>query len=386
MSFDVERLRATEFPWTVHGDAIYLNNASTGPLPCRTTRALAAFTALRAEPYRLTDEDEFATVRRSRELCAQLIGARPSEIALMVNTSYGLNLAARALPLRRGDIVLAPSREFPANVYPWMALERVGVRFECIPCTPDGITDEAALLRAMDQPGVRALTVSWVSFATGLRVDLAAIGRACRERGIFFVVDAIQGLGAATLDVSRLPVDVLACGGQKWLLSPWGTGFVYVRDELVQQLEPSAVGWLAMRGSDDFTRLVDYDFTYRDDARRFEVGTLPYQDFAAFNASLELLLELGPEAVACHVEHVVGDAIEWAASRDDVRLVTPAERPRRAGIVCLAPRDPPAASQRLTRTRISHALREGAIRLSPHCYNTHEEMARALAVLIGEDT
>ncbi|MDQ3811828.1 MAG: aminotransferase class V-fold PLP-dependent enzyme [Chloroflexota bacterium] len=385
MSYDVERLRATEFPWAARGDAIYLNNASTGPLPGRAARAAAAFSALRTEPYRLTDEDEFATLRRSRELCAQLIGSSPAEIALMVNTSYGLNLAARALPLRPGDVILAPDREFPANVYPWMALGRAGVRFERIPCTPDGLPDEAALLRAMDRPGVRAVTTSWVSFSTGFRVDLEALGRACRERGLFLIVDAIQGLGAATLDVGQLSVDLLACGGQKWLLSPWGTGFVYVRDELVRQLEPSAVGWLATQGADDFTRLVDYDFTYRDDARRFEVGTLPYQDFAAFNASLELLLELGPAAVACHVEQIVSDAIAWAACRDDVRLVTPAHRARRAGIVCLAPRDARAASERLERARVVHALREGAIRLSPHCYNTREEMAQAVAVLVGEE-
>lgn len=383
MTYNVHALREREFPWAARGDAIYLNNASSGPLPRRTVEATAAFTALRAEPYRLSDQLQFAMIRRSRELAAQLVGASPGEIALMVNTTYGINVAARALPFRKGDVVLTHDREFPANVYPWMALERSGVRLERIPCV-DGLPDEAALLRAMDRPGVRAVTTSWVSFATGYRADLETIGRACRERGLFFIVDAIQGLGAAQLDVKACHIDLLACGGQKWLLSPWGTGFVYVRDELARELEPSAVGWLAMRASDDFSRLVDYDFTYHDDARRFEVFTLPFQDFAGFNASAELLLELGLEQVEQHVREIVDRAVDWAASRRDVRLVTPSDPARRAGIVSIAPADPVAASARLKEAGVQHSLREGAIRFSPHCYNTCEEMEQALGLLVEE--
>jgi selenocysteine lyase/cysteine desulfurase len=264
-----------------------------------------------------------------------------------------------------------------------MALERrAGVTLQRVPCDAGRLPDEDALLRALDEvPRVRAVTVSWVSFATGYRLDLARIGAACRERGVYFVVDAMQGVGPRVLDVARCNVDVLACGGQKWLMSPWGTGFVYVRDELVAKLEPSAVGWMSVRGSDDFARLVDYDFTYRDDARRFEVITLPFQEFAGLNASLELLLELGREAVEAHVTGLADRIVRWAESRSDVRLVTPADPARRAGIVSLAPRDPAAASARLTSAGVSHSLREGAIRLSPHCYNTEAEVDAALATL-----
>ncbi|MEP6692956.1 MAG: aminotransferase class V-fold PLP-dependent enzyme, partial [Gemmatimonadaceae bacterium] len=263
---------------------------------------------------------------------ARLINAKVEEVALMVNTTYGINLAARALGLRAGDVVVAPAREFPANVYPWMALEKDGVTFEMIPALGD-LVDEAALLRALDRPNVRVLAVSWVSFATGYRVDLATLGRACRERGIYFVVDAIQGLGPLTLDVRDVPIDILACGAQKWLLSPWGTGFVYVRDELVRALEPHDVGWMAMKASEDFTKLLDYDFTYFDDARRFEVVTLPFQDIAGFVASLELLHELGPRDIESHVTRLVTMAVEWALSRSDVCLVTPREHAKRGGIV-----------------------------------------------------
>ena len=385
MGYDVDSLRRVEFPWAPAGESVYLNNASTGPLPRRTTAALDGFTRLRAEPFRMTDAVQFGTLERARELTARLVGASPREIALMVNTSYGINLAARALPLAAGDVVLGFDREFPANVYPWMALQRrAGVELRLLPCNQGRLPDEEALLREIERdPRVKAVSVSWVSFATGYRVDLERIGAACRERGIYFVVDAIQGLGAATLDLARSHVDVLACGAQKWLLSPWGTGFVYVREELLSRLEPSAVGWMSVRGSDDFARLVDYDLTYRDDARRFEVITLPFQDFAGYNASLELLLELGPAAVEAHVAGLAGRIVRWAEARREVTLVTPPDAARRAGIVSVAPPDPAAASARLTAAGVSHSLREGAVRLSPHCYNTEAEVDAALAVLEG---
>jgi len=382
-AYDVAALRDAEFPFTQRGDTIYLNNASTGPLPARTVAAVEAFTRRRAEPWRITDPQIFEIMRRARELSASLVGAKAGEIALMPNTSYGINLAARALPLGAGDVVLSFDREFPANVYPWMALGGQGTRFEQL-ATVDGHPDEAALERAIvERPEVRAVAVSWVQFATGYRVDLARLGALCRAHGKFFVVDAIQGVGAQSLDVRACNVDLLACGAQKWLLSPWGSGFAYVRRELIEALQPSAVGWMAVRGADDFTRLTDYDYTLRHDARRFEVLTLDYQAIVGMIASLELLHELGPSNVVAHVEHLADRIVTWAESRDDVRLVTPADRAHRAGIVSLAPRDPAAASARLKEAGVIHSLREGAIRLAPHGYNTDDEIDRALAALGG---
>ena len=131
----------------------------------------------------------------------------------------------------------------------------------------------------------------------------------------------------------------------------------------------------------DFSRLVDYDYTLRDDARRFEVLTLPFHDMAGMIASLELLHELGPDAVTAHVRRLTDRVVDWALGRDDVRLVTPADPAKRAGIVCLEPRDAAGASARLRAAGVIHSLREGAIRLAPHCYNTVDEIDRALAVL-----
>lgn len=378
---DVDALRAREFPWAETGDAIFLNAASTGPLPRRCIDAVTRWTRLRATPHELSDETLFSTLARSRALIAQLVGASPAEIALAVNTGYGINVAARALPLKAGDVVLTPDLEFPANIYPWWAAANArGLEYRRIPLT-DGVLDNDALLSAMDDARVKCVSVSWLDSGNGARVDLARIGAACRERGIFFVVDAIQGVGAVPLDLGALHVDVLSCGAQKWLLSPWGTGFVYVRHELVAQLEPPIVSWMAPKGTDDFRRLRDYDMTWRDDARRFEFITLPFHDFAGMNASLELFFEIGVERIANHIEGLTSAIVGWATNKRGVKLVTPAARERRGGIVCIRPKDGEKSSARLRERGIVHSLREGNIRLSPHVYNTMHDIQLALDAL-----
>jgi cysteine desulfurase/selenocysteine lyase len=379
--YDVEALRRTEFPWTTRGDRVYLNHASTGPLPARALRALATWSEWRGEPWRISDDMEFDVMDRARELAARLVGATANEIALTTNTSHGINIAARCLPLRAGDVVLSSDREFPANVYPWMALAREGINYERIPCTSTGLPDEPAILDALGRPRVKVLTLSWVSFATGYTCDLERLGRACRERDIYFVVDAIQGVGARPLDVHACQVDILACGGQKWLLSPWGTGFAYVRRELMRQLEPREVGWLAVRGSRDFNRLVDYDLAWHDDARRFEVGTLPYQDLAAFCASVAMLLDVGLACISAHVSALV-EAMTSRLYSAGATVVTPDDSARRAGIVTVRINDADRASHRLARAGIVCAVREGAIRLSPHLYSTEDDVHRAVDVLL----
>lgn len=382
MPLDLSTLRRTEFPWTERGDSIYLNSASTGPLPQRTRDAVHAALEMRADPSRFPDALIFSTFATARERAARLIHASPREIALCTNTSYGVNLAAFALPLGPGDVVIAPANEFPANVYPWMAAaERRGFVYRQLPPDAGDSTSEAALFEAVQDESVRAVALSWVGFSSGQRYDLAAIGAACRDHDAFFVVDAIQGLGAMELDAHACGIDILACGAQKWLLSPWGTGFVYVCEPLIESLEPHVVGWTAERQSEDFSRLLDYDLTWRDDARRFESLTLPAHDFIGFNASLELLLEVGVAEVERHVASLVDAMVQWAGVRKEVALATPRDAARRAGIVSLRLPDAVKASRRLHDAGVAHSLREGLVRLSPHLFNTPEEIERALSVL-----
>jgi selenocysteine lyase/cysteine desulfurase len=321
----------------------------------------------------------FGLFENSRRLIGRLINADPSEIALATNTSYGLGVAARALPLKQGDIVLVSGREFPANVYPWMRLQDRGATLDLIPVTPEGWPDEARLLERIEDPRVKVLAVSLTQFASGYTVNLARLSEAARRTGTWLVVDAIQAVGQMPIDLARTPVDLLACGGQKWLLSPWGSGFLYVRKELIGQLDPELTGWMAFQGTDDFSRLTQYDATLRKDARRFELITLPFQDFAGFNVSLEMLLDLGIDRISAHLRALHLPVIEWAASRG-VKVTSPVGE-HGSGILCVAPRDPAAAHKALRAAGVTCSLREGSLRLAPHCYTDASDFARVMEVL-----
>jgi selenocysteine lyase/cysteine desulfurase len=315
----------------------------------------------------------------SRRLAAELVGGVPEEIALTINTGFGVSLAARALPLEPGDIVLASDREFPANVYPWMLLKDSGVTLELAPTTPEGWPDENYLLERVTDPRVRVLAVSLVQFSNGYTVDLARLSAATRKAGTYLVVDAIQGVGQMPLNLRRTEVDILACGAQKWLLSPWGSGFVYVRRELIRELRPSITGWMAFEGTEDFTRLTQYNDTLRGDARRFELITLPYQDFVGMNASVGLLLELGIERIAAHLRSLHAPLLAWA-DRSGTKVVSP-QGERGSAIVCIAPENVGEAFRALRAAHVVCSLREGAIRLSPHAYNTVQEIEQVVSIL-----
>jgi cysteine desulfurase/selenocysteine lyase len=371
-------VRSTEFPWTA--ETVYLNNASVGPLPERTRRVLDEFSAKRTAPHLLADRSLHGHLADARTAAARLLNADVSEIALATNTSYGLNVAALSLPIRPGEVVLVSDKEFPANVYPWLLLRERGVTVELAPTTTRGWPDEAYLLERLRDPRVRVLAVSHVQFSNGFRADLRSLGDACRANGTFLVVDAIQALGQCPLDVRTVPVDILACGAQKWLLSPWGSGFLYVRRDLISHLEPKVAGWLAFEGTDDFTRLTDYDPTFRSDARRFELATLPFQDFLGMAESVGLLLELGVERIQTYLRHVVRP-LHDAAAAGIIELVSPTDGTHESAIVCVRTSHVAESFHALKQAGVVCVMREGAIRLSPHCYNTVEEMERVVKIL-----
>jgi len=377
MPTDFAALRREEF--SALDEAIYLNSASIGPIPERTRRRLDDYSAMRTAPHRMNDHDFFQELDQARALTARLLNVTAGEIALAFNTSYGLNLAARGLPLERGDIVLASDREFPANVYPWIRLADRGVSLELAPVTAEGWPDEDALVARMADPKVRVLAVSLVQFSNGYAVDLDRLSRRARETGTFLVVDAIQGLGAVPVDLQATPVDILSCGGQKWLLSPWGSGFVYVRKELIPVVEPVVMGWMAFEGTDDFTRLTEYDPHLRGDAKRYEMISLPFQDFAGYNLSVQLLLDAGIPAIARHIADVQEPVLAWAA-RKGVRITSPVGA-HGSGIVCVAVPEPAEAYKAIRAQGVIASVREGAIRLSPHLFNTVDEMDRVTRML-----
>ncbi|HEX9394515.1 MAG TPA: aminotransferase class V-fold PLP-dependent enzyme, partial [Gemmatimonadales bacterium] len=246
--------------------------------------------------------------------------------------------------------------------------------------TAEGWPDEDYLIERVADPRVRVLAVSYVQFANGFRADLARLSAACKKHDTFLVVDAIQGVGNSLLDVRQTPVDILSCGGQKWLLSPWGSGFVYVRKELIPQIEPAVTGWMAFEGTDDFTRLTEYNPNFRTDARRFEMVTLPYQDVYGMVESLRLLLEIGIADIAEVTRAAHEPVLKWADAHG-VRIASPRDEVHRSAILCVAPERAVEAFHAVKRAHIVCSLREGAIRLSPHFYNTVEELEKVMDVL-----
>lgn len=372
-------MRAHEFNWT--GRALYLNAAGFGPLPERTRAALNQFTD-RRHTAELRDTELMPALSAARHAAARLIGATASEIALTPNTNIAINIAANAVLERAHDrhTILVSAGEFPANVYPWLALQQHGFTVELIETDEQGRPREDVLLERIETGDVAAISVSFVQFASGFRADLATLSAACAQHDTLFVVDAIQGLGAVPLDVQATPVDILACGAQKWLCSPWGAGFAYIRAELINTFEPTYPGWLSFRSSLDFTTLVSYEYDLLDDARRFETGSLAYQDHLGMSLSIGLLLELGVDDIWQHIRALQKPIIDWAYARD-VEIVSDLSDVRRSGILCIRPPNAVAAHAALLEAGVVCAFRENAIRLAPHWYNTREEIDRMLTLL-----
>lgn len=383
---DVRALREREFPH-LDGHPPYLNAASVAPLPERARRAADAYNARRAAVHQLRGADFEPTLQRARAAAARLVSAvSADEIALLPNTSYGLNLAAQALHLEEGRRIVVSANEFPANVYPWVKLAIEGrARVDVVRPDALGRPDEDRLLEEIAAGDVAIFALSAVQFATGWNADLAKFGRACREHGTWFVVDAIQALGCIPVDVRAADVDVLATAGHKWLCGPFGTGFAYVRGELAGQLEPPVVGWTAMEASADLERCVDYRWELVPTARRFEVSTQAWQDVAGFGESMELLLETGIERIRDHVFGLIDPLAQWLGGREDATIVSPMDAARRSGVFCFRLGDTERAYAALHRAGVRCALREGAIRIAPHLYNTAEEIAAVMDVLERRD-
>lgn len=376
----LERIRSTEFA-ALDGVGPFLNSASVGPMPKRSLEILHAANADRAAPADWPMERLNGILNGARERAARLIGADTDTIALMPNTSTGINVAAHAVGLGEGDVVLGFDGDFPINVYPWLALgEHRGIRHELIPRTERGWPDEARLWERLTEPEVRAVSVSLTQFSNGYTLDLDNLSRECRKAGVALIVDAIQAIGQVPVDVSRTPVDFLAAGAQKWLLSPWGTGFLHVHPRWIKRTYPTFAGWAAFKGTDDYSQLTRYDPEPWPDARRFELITLPVQDFAAMNSAIDLILGIGVERIAAHVGEISEPLEEWAASGGG--MITSPTDEHRSAITCIRPhRDVAAAYQRLTDAGVTCSLREGSIRLSPHLFNRMSEVEQVIKLL-----
>jgi cysteine desulfurase/selenocysteine lyase len=369
---DVDALRAA-FPVTRH--CTYLNHAAVAPLSDPVRAAMSEYVA--DGSVILGREHRYEHLSNDlRAVLAWLVNAAPEEIAFVQNTGEGINIIANALPLQEGDNVIFCDMEFPANVYPWMNLQRKGVEARCIPNDGGGLTVEA--LERYADPRTRVVAASSVEFLTGFKNDLQALGAWCREHGATFVVDAIQSLGAAPLDVQACHVDFLACGGPKWLMGPQGLGFIYCRHELLDGLSPPFAGSLSVAGWEDWR---DYNLTFLPDARRFEIGTENQVGQVGLLAAVRFLMDAGIQAIERWTLHITDLLIEDLQCRG-YTIASDLERKRRSAIVSFnIPGDVDAAFRKLADAKVVVSKREQYIRISPHCYNTEEDIARVGEVL-----
>jgi len=330
----------------------------------------------------------------ARPAAARLINAHPDEIALVESTTHGLTLAAASIPLERGDRVLISDLEFLEVALPWVQRKKDGIEIEVVP-NQNGearVEDFAARIT----PRTRVIAISTVQWNNGYRADLEALSKLCREHGIRLVVDAIQQLGAVPLDVRRIPVDILACGGHKWLNAPFGCGFLYVRRAAFSQLQPPLAGYLSIQDppggwgeyfqTPNITPLGDYQLV--NTARRFETGgTANYPGAVGLAASLNLIDKLGQHESA---EHIVALTDQLLTGLDSlpVKVVTPRAPENRSGIITFSAgsaEENVRLVRRLEKNKILVSVRYtsnvGGVRVSCHFYNSAEDIAALLAAL-----
>jgi len=362
---------ADQFP--VRDNLIYLNHAAVAPLPRRTADAIRhlADDCLHWGSFHYPEWlDVYEGIRKS---AARLVNASPEEIALVKNTSEGIATIAMGLDWKPGDRIVGFREEFPANLYPWKRLEAKGIEITWL-----SIEDPLEKIGAAAK-GAKLLAISFVNFLSGYRAPIKAIGEICRRNHCIYFVDAIQGLGAFPLDVEECGIDALAADGHKWMLGPEGCGILYIRRELQDRVEPVEFGWTNVAGYADYG---SRDMTLRQDAGRYECGTLNTVGCFGLKASLDFLLEVGPGKIAPVVQNH-GDRIAAGVQAKGYEIMGRRTPDTGAGIVSFrkAGVDAVALVRKLKEQRIVAAPRAGWVRTSPHFYITPDEIDQMLDVL-----
>jgi cysteine desulfurase / selenocysteine lyase len=356
---------------------IYCNHASVGPLSDWVVEASTESFRQQQMAETTCQDAWFDHWRFTRQRVAELIGAGRDEICLHPNTYLGLLRAFSALPLSAGDEVLVPADEFPSLYFALSELSGRGVEVKQVAsANPDGIVRTQDLLDAVT-PKTRLIATSWVNFFHGYVHDLVALGETCQRRGIWFVVDVIQGLGQLALDVKRCGAHFISGHGAKWMCAPMGSGFLYASRDVPPEITPRQHGWFSMELNHE--RYTDREIQPKANANRFGTGTVALACAFGMRRACEVFLEAGPER--CQERALThGDALEQAAREVGIGVYSDRSE-RRCAIVSLNLGDCQRLPESLRANGVVFSVREEKLRLSPHWYQTEAEIGRVCGLV-----
>ena len=370
---NLEKIRK-EFPVTE--ELIFFDHARVAPLPERVRKVVTTFVEDATRFGTAHYETWMVGIEQSRKSFARLINAGTDEVAFVKNTSEGLSIVATGLDWKSGDNVVIPDIEFPANVYPWWNLKRLGVETHMVHAVEGRVLFDD-LVKQVDAR-TRLISISSVECNSGFRCDLNRIGAFCKEKDILFCVDAIQSLGILTIDVKRDHIDFLSADGHKWMLSVEGLGGFYISREVLEKVYPVTVGWGNMVNAADY---MNYEFVFRPDAQRFEEGSPNTMSIHAFGAALDLLLETGIENIEQRVM-ALGDTILEQLQRRGLNIYSSTRPEERSGnIAFVMNQDISRLYEWMLENKVKLTVRDGLVRLSPHFYNSEEEILRFFDLL-----
>lgn len=348
---------------------IYFNHASTGPLSTRVLDKINERLILSSEGE-IDDFQSFLSVAvETKNFLAEMLNTNADSLAFIDNTTNGINLLAQGLNWSKGDRIILNEIEFPANVYPFLNLQEQGVIVDFVKSKDGAVSAEDII--ASVKPNTKLISVSFVQFLAGYKVDLQKLGKFCKENNITFAVDAIQGFGAFNIDVVKNNVDFISCGSQKWLLGIQGLAFVYVSNELREKLSPKYVGWLSVENA---WNLLDFKLKLRKSADQYQTGTVNTLGIYALNASLKLFKEYGYENVSNDVLNNTKFLIRELKGINSEFVCHVFDEEYLSGIVSIRHNKVDELFKFLTDNKISIAVRDGILRFSPHFYNTFEEI------------
>jgi cysteine desulfurase/selenocysteine lyase len=355
----------------------YLDNAAISPLPKRVEQSIAMFHCERSESGAMFPL-WWERAEQVRGQTAALIGAAAEEIAFLANVSMGINIIAQGLEWQPGDNVIISDLEFPANVYPWLNLESRGVEVRFLANRNGSLM--VSDLECLIDSRTKVVSLSYVEAGNGFKNNLKTVSDICRKNNILFVVDAIQGLGVHELDVKSVPCDFLVGGYYKWLLGPEGLAFLYVRKELLPQLNTAFAGWAGMADKFQYS---EYRFEKHDSARRYELGNLNYSAIQGAGVALQMISEIGIHRIRRRVLHLAEYICNRLVQIDGIRILSDFPSENRTQILLVRCPNAWQVHQNLLAQKVAVSFREG-LRISPHFYNTEQEIDHLAYILESE--